>query len=189
VASEGFTRLMPAHFYENLGFTKIVKFEPVVWFGVLRFGSSIMGLVALEVTRRRVNLEDQAAVFRGLVVLYGLLWLSVLVFAIADDFWLGLFAASSVIACSRAYTPLRIAWLNQNIESSVRATVLSFSGLVTSLGQIVGGPITGGVATVFNLRAAMFTSFLALAPGLGLYGAILRLRPVKEPENERSQVV
>jgi DHA3 family tetracycline resistance protein-like MFS transporter len=179
MSSEGFQRLMPAHFYSNLGFPALGNLEPVVWFGVLRVGSSLLSLLSVEITRRRIDLVNQAAVFRALFVLYLLLCLSLFVFAAAGSFWAGVFAAWSVIALSNAYQPLRLAWINQNVDSAARATVISMSGLVSSGGEIFGGPITGAVGAIASLRAAMYTSAAALIPGVLLYIAALRVKPAR----------
>jgi DHA3 family tetracycline resistance protein-like MFS transporter len=64
--------------------------------------------------------------------------------------------------------PIYMAWLNQRLESNTRATVLSMSGQVDALGQIVGGPGVGAVGLV-SLRAAIVLTAALLAPVLLLY--------------------
>ena len=53
--------------------------------------------------------------------------------------------------------PIYTAWLNQRLESATRATVLSMSGQMDALGQIVGGPAVGAPGLV-SLRADLSTS-------------------------------
>ena len=43
--------------------------------------------------------------------------------------------------------PIFSAWLNGHIDDNSRATVLSINGQMNSLGQILGGPIIGIIAT------------------------------------------
>jgi hypothetical protein len=61
------------------------------------------------------------------------------------------------------------AWLNQNINSNIRATVFSMSSQSNALGQIILGPLTGLVATLFSLRAALVMAWIALLPIIYLY--------------------
>lgn len=42
-------------------------------------------------------------------------------------------------------------WVNQHIESRVRATVLSMTSQLDSFGQIVGGPIVDAIGTAWGL--------------------------------------
>ncbi|MDQ4045355.1 MAG: hypothetical protein M3173_07895, partial [Chloroflexota bacterium] len=69
--------------------------------------------------------------------------------------------------------PLSAAWINQNIDSRVRATVISMSGQADAIGQIVGGPGVGAVGNLFGLRAAMAAAGAILIPGLALYARAL----------------
>jgi DHA3 family tetracycline resistance protein-like MFS transporter len=69
----------------------------------------------------------------------------------------------------RASEPLYSAWINRQIESRVRATVLSMSSQCDALGQVVGGPIIGLIASGVSIRAAMVVTGLSLAPVLLLF--------------------
>ena len=64
--------------------------------------------------------------------------------------------------------PIYTAWLNQQLESRSRATVLSMSGQLDSLGQVLGGPILGVVGNA-SLRAALVVTGVSLGPALALY--------------------
>ena len=62
------------------------------------------------------------------------------------------------------------AWVNQNLDSETRATVLSISGQVDAIGQIAGGPGVGLIAKLVSVAAAISTSGLLLTPALWLIG-------------------
>jgi DHA3 family tetracycline resistance protein-like MFS transporter len=64
--------------------------------------------------------------------------------------------------------PLATAWANQSLEPSVRATVFSMQSQADALGQIIGGPILGALATAFTLRAGLVGAGLILLPALFL---------------------
>jgi DHA3 family tetracycline resistance protein-like MFS transporter len=66
--------------------------------------------------------------------------------------------------------PLQAAWINQKLDSRVRATVHSLFGQVDAVGQIAGGPGVGLVASLASVAAAISTSGLLLTPALVLIG-------------------
>ena len=70
--------------------------------------------------------------------------------------------------------PLESTWINQHIDSKVRATVLSMSGQVNSIGQVISGPAVGVVGRDIGLRAALGISALLTAPIVPLYGRARR---------------
>ena len=62
--------------------------------------------------------------------------------------------------------PLQTAWVNQKLDSQVRATIHSMFGQVDAIGQMMGGPIVAGVAAVGSAVAALMTSSLLLTPAM-----------------------
>lgn len=169
MASEGFDRLWVKHFYDNLGFPGIGSLAPVVWFGVIRIGSSLLSIGSVEFVRRRLDTNSHAVVSRWLFAINALQVASFLVFALADSFTIGMLAFWGAVTISFAYDPLRLAWLNQNIDSRVRATVLSMNSQVDAMGQIAGGPVLGAVGSLASLRWALGGAAVALTPALLLY--------------------
>jgi len=169
IHSEGFDRLWIKHFYDNLGFPVVGSLEPVVWIGAIRMGAALLGIIVIEVVRRRLNITSHAAVSRGLFLVFGLQAVTVCVLATAGGFVVGMLAFWSTVMIARAYHPLYLAWINQNVDSSVRATVLSMSSQVDAIGQIAGGPPVGLIGSLISLRAAIFVSGLALLPALPLF--------------------
>ncbi len=70
--------------------------------------------------------------------------------------------------------PIASTWMNQNIESRVRATVLSMNSQANALGQIAGGPGVGWVGNVFGIRAAIALAGMLLTPTLVLFWRTIR---------------
>ena len=62
--------------------------------------------------------------------------------------------------------PLQTGWVNQKLDPQVRATVHSMFGQVDAIGQVMGGPIVAGIASVGSAIAALVTSGLLLTPAL-----------------------
>ena len=70
--------------------------------------------------------------------------------------------------------PLYDTWINQRLDSRVRATVISMSGQVDAVGQIAGGPGVGYIGHTISIRAALLTSAFLLTPVLALFVRALR---------------
>jgi MFS transporter, DHA3 family, tetracycline resistance protein len=173
MASEASERLWVAHFLDNLGFPSFGHLQPVVWFGVIRMGSSVLGLVAVQLVHSSIDTTSHAAVSRALFVIYALQMASFFVFGLAQGFFVGTLAFCSVVALSRAYMPLNLAWISQNTDSNVRATVISMNRQAEAIGEITGGPPIGAIGSLVGIRAALLTAGVLMAPGLGLYSRAL----------------
>jgi DHA3 family tetracycline resistance protein-like MFS transporter len=169
MAGEGFDRLWVKHFFDNLGFPGRWDLEPVIWFGVIRMGSALLSIVAVEIVRKRINTTSHRMVSRGLFSINLLQIGTLFFFASAEGFIAGMIAFWLAVSLSRMYDPLYLAWINQNIDSQVRATVISMSSQADAIGQIAGGPMLGAVGTLSSLRAALYGAGIILTPALLLY--------------------
>ena len=174
MASEGFERLWVAHFYENLSFPAAI-FGPVPWLGVVRMGAAVFGIVALEAARRYWAKQNSVALSRGLFWIYVLQLAALVVFGLAGGFFVGMLAYWSVVGLARVYNPLYLAWINQRVDSSVRATVISMDSQVDAIGQVVGGPPMGALGSLVNLRAAFLGSAAMMSVSVPLLVRVLRL--------------
>ncbi|MGZ3637502.1 MAG: MFS transporter [Ktedonobacterales bacterium] len=175
--SEGFDRLSTAHFLEDITLPTIGTLKPVVWFGMLSIGSVPLQLIASEIMRRRLDMSSHTAVARTLLAINMLLIVSICGFALAGNFPLAVAMLWSVGVSRNAHAPLYTAWLNQHIDSRVRATLISVSGQADALGQIAGGPLVGTIGLFASLRVALAVSGLILLPALPLFARTLRLKP------------
>jgi len=98
-----------------------------------------------------------------------------IVFGLVSDFWLAAVAHSLSYSLRIASSPLFKAWINQNAESSVRATVLSVDNQVNHLGRITGGPIIGATGSATSLRAALVAVGLIRVPVTVLIARVVLL--------------
>ncbi len=167
--SEGFDRLQVAHLVDNFRFPALGSFEPVVWFGIISAGSTLLSIGATELVRRRLDMNRHRTVAWVLLVFTALLSASVVLFALAGSFYLALAALWSATAFRTIRVPLFRAWQTQSIDPAVRATVLSIDGQTDALGQIAGGPALGALANYGSLRAALTVAGIILAPALLLF--------------------
>jgi DHA3 family tetracycline resistance protein-like MFS transporter len=171
MAGQGFTTLWVAHFDRNLTFPSVWSLEPVIWFGVVRMVAALLSLVVVEFIRRwRIeSFGSHAIVSRSLYWINALQMLAVLIVATTGSFAIAGGCIVVAIALSEAYDPLHLAWLNQNVESRVRATVISMSSQMEAFGKTSGGPLLGLVATYLSLRSAIAVAGLAIFPALLFY--------------------
>jgi MFS transporter, DHA3 family, tetracycline resistance protein len=167
--SEGFDRLWTAHFLMNFTFPPLGQLKPVVWFGIISVVGTLLTLGATEIVRQWVNIAQQRILIRALFVMNCLGIVSILVFALARNFFLAVAAVLLFKVFRTANEPIYTTWLTQNIDAKVRATVISMRGQVDAFGQIVGGPPVGYIGVTFSIQAALLTSSALLSPVLFLY--------------------
>ncbi|HEX5938860.1 MAG TPA: MFS transporter [Dehalococcoidia bacterium] len=173
-ASEGLDRLTDVHFLQNYTFPELGGADPIVWFGLISAGALLMSIAAAEFARRFMGSRDSSARVRLLVVFNSVLVAAVCIFGLAAGFYLALAAYWAARVMRQTMLPLQAAWLNEHVDSKVRATVFSMAGQFDAGGQIVGGPFIGLLANVASVRAALVAAGLALLPSLPLYARGLR---------------
>lgn len=169
LSSEAFDRLWVVHVLDS-GLPDVVG--EVVWFAAIGLaGTGISLLVSLVVNRVFKKALTGLHPTRLLSVLTVVEVLAVGAFALSGEFWLVLallWVRSSVQVVAE---PVVAAWMNRNLDSGVRATVLSFDGQMNAIGQVVGGPALGAVGNAVSVRAALLGSALTLLPAAGVYAA------------------
>ena len=180
--TEGFDRLWQAHFLKNFEFPNLLA--PVIWFGVMGVVAQLLGLAVTEITRRRIDSGHPLITARILGLINVVMIVSIVLFGLAGNFAVAVIAYWTITLTRTIRGPLYTTWLTQNIESKVRATVISMSEQADSIGQIVGGPVIGAIATWFSLRAVMVLAGIILAPGILLYRRAVGYGSVDMPRVE-----
>lgn len=171
--NEGWDRLSVPHLLENFAFPAYGGFSAVVWIGGIKFVVQLLGIGALEIVRRNVNLNSHGAVSRTLFAINGCLIVAVVAFGLSGSFMLAVGTMMAASILRGTIYPLQTAWVNQSLDPKVRATVISMTGQGDSFGQIFGGPAVGGIGSLFGLRAAMVSAGAILTPILLLYARAL----------------
>jgi len=171
--SEGLDRLWTKHILENFISPEYVSFQPVVWIGVIKAVGMLLAIVGTEFARRRIDTQSHIKVAKFLAAISMILVISMFGFALAQSLIFALAAYWLIYAARSIVGPIYTTWVNQRLDSNVRATVLSMSSQVDAVGQMVGGPIVGIVGSVLSVRAALVSSSLILSPVLLLYRRII----------------
>ena len=177
LSSEGVDRLYQVHFLRDIGLPSFAGFSPVLWFGLISGGSSLVVIVTTWVIRRKLDLENHSHVSRLLFVFTTLQALALAGFALMANLYaaIALFWLATVMR--QAFSPVQRAWLNRSLDPANRATLFSVDGQADALGQIVGGPIIGVIASGISIRAALVTSASLLTLALPLLARALGQAP------------
>jgi DHA3 family tetracycline resistance protein-like MFS transporter len=188
MSGEGFDRLWVKHFYDEIGFPAVGSLEPVIWIGLIRMGSAFLGIFGVEFVRRRLDTNSHRSLSRSLFAVTAVQVVMVVAISLATSFYVGMLSFWIMVVSARIYEPLFLAWINQNVASNVRATVISMNSQMDAIGQIAGGPPIGIVGTLASLRAALFMSGMLLVPSLMLYVRAYGQGPTATEEQKREPV-
>ncbi len=172
--SEGLDRLWTPHLLDNFTVPLLEPVDPVVWFGVIRGVAALIGIAAVEIVRKRVDVERSAPIARVLMGLALLVAVALAGFALVRNFWVAVVLFWMIGALRTVSGPLYNTWFNRRIDDpQVRATMFSVTGQANAIGQIAGGPAVGAVGNA-SMRAALVVSAVLLAPVAPLYAAARR---------------
>lgn len=178
LSSEAFDRLWTVRILHDFAMpTLLGTNDPAAWFALFALIGTVLALttslVANKVSPERVNALHPNQLLAALTVLQvaGIIGL-----ALFGNLWVALAAMWVRDAALALARPIQAAWLNRNVDSSSRATVLSMNGQADAIGQVVGGPPLGVLANRTSLATALVASAVILSPTALLY---LRLRPTE----------
>lgn len=144
---------------------------PVSWFGFIGAGMSLVGIINARISRYLVSNHSPFFnfLFLSAVLMIGLIGLSYVIPVFGVLFAIGAFAMMGMVQFQASY------YINKEVDSSIRATVLSFKGLALNLGLGVASLLyTGYVASLRgsqegalsgeSLETKVFTDSLAVFP-------------------------
>jgi MFS family permease len=178
LSSEAFDRLWTKHLIDTFTFPALPgDSDLVLWFGIITLVGTILSLLTAEAVKRfHPESLEPGTPTKMLASLAAGRVITTVVFAFAGTLWLALGAFWVRGLMSSVAHPIGDAWMNRNIESRTRATVISFREQVASIGEIGGGPPLGWVGSSFGVRAALTASALVFAPVVALYLRASHLR-------------
>jgi DHA3 family tetracycline resistance protein-like MFS transporter len=169
LSSEGYDRLSAAHFLKDTTLPKLGDLQPVTWFGIFGIAGMVLSAAVMQLIIKRLkknNRLQSAGILLNVNIFY---ILSMLLFALTGNFGVMLAAYLSTNMFRIINAPVFSAWLNSHINDSARATILSTNGQIDALGQIIGGPIIGIIASRFSISTGIACTALLTAPVIVLY--------------------
>lgn len=178
--SEGIDRLFVPYLVESFEFPALGALDTVTWWGIIAAVSSLAGLGATTLARRKLTLEDQVRMTHMLAgCLVGISALVVLL-ANLSAFSLVLLCYWLIAALRSAYGPVMTAWLNHLLPEGSRATLFSMYGQADALGQTAGGPALGLLAKHVSIAFALSSSAAVLVPTLPLFNRMAKALGTRE---------
>jgi DHA3 family tetracycline resistance protein-like MFS transporter len=178
LSSEAFDRLWTRHLIDTFAFPNLPgDGDLVLWFGIITLVGMVLSLAAAEALKRfHPESLGPGAPTRLLAGLAAGRVATTLLFALAGSLWLALGMLWTRNLLGSLTYPVGAAWMNRNIDSRTRATVISFREQVASLGEIGGGPPLGAVGSRFGVPAALVGTAIVFAPAVAAYLRASHLR-------------
>lgn len=168
--SEGFDRLWVKHLLDNLELPVLFGNNQVTFFAALRVAGAILTILAVRFVEKRVDSTSPLAIGRAVFLVTAVISVALIGFALSPFLALSLSLYLVVNVLRNVQIPLQTGWVNQKLDPQVRATVHSMFGQVDAIGQVMGGPIVAGIASVGSAVASLITSGLLLTPALLFIG-------------------
>src|SRR5690349_4426682 len=164
--SEGFDRLWVKHLLDNFELPVLFGNNQVTFFAVLRVAGALLTILAVRFVEKRVDSTSPLAIGRAVFLVTAVISVALISFALSPFLALSLSLYLVISVLRNVQIPLQTGWVNQKLDPQVRATVHSMFGQVDAIGQVMGGPIVAGIASVGSAIAALVTSGLLLTPAL-----------------------
>lgn len=167
--SEGMDRLFTPFLLQRVTLPPLGPLNSVVWWGVIAMVSTLAALAATTLARRFVKTTEHGPLTLTLGLLTAAIGIAVATMANVGGFALVLVFYWLATGLRAARGPLMTNWLNRNLPSHSRATLLSMMSQGDAVGQTLGGPVIGYVARQVSIAVALTGSALLLTPALALY--------------------
>jgi DHA3 family tetracycline resistance protein-like MFS transporter len=168
--SEGFDRLWVKHLLDNFDLPILFGSNQVAFFAVLRVAGAVLTILAVRIVEKRVDSSNPLAIGRAVMLVTAVISMALFGFALAPLLGLSIGLYLVINVFRNIHIPLQTAWVNQKLDSQVRATVHSMFGQVDAIGQMVGGPTVALIASVGSAVASLVMSGLLLTPALFFIG-------------------
>ena len=164
--SEGLDRLSTKLLVDHFTLPVFFGSTQLSFFVLMDAVGSILGIFVIRFIEKRVDTGSSPAIGRAMLWVTGLLIVSILGFALSPVLFLTVISLLVVGQLRGVAGLLQATWVNQKLDSRLRATIHSMFGQVDAIGQVFGGPIVGLAANIFSVRLAVALSSLLLSPAL-----------------------
>ena len=164
--SEAFDRLGVKLLLDNFQLPQIFGSNHVAFFVTLEAIGSLLYVFVIRFVEKRIDTSSPAAIGRAMFLVTGLITISMASFALSPVLALAVICMLSVNILRGVSGPLQATWINQKLDSRVRATIHSMFGQVDAIGQVTSGPTIGLIANALSVRLAVTISAFLLSPAL-----------------------
>lgn len=188
--SEGFDRLSVKLLVDHFQLPVFFGSNQVSFFILLEVLGTALYIPMIRFVETRIDTSSPRAIGRAMLFATGGITLTMLSFALSPSLLLAVAAMTAVGLLRGVSGPLQTAWINQKLDSRVRATIHSMFGQVDAIGQVMGGPSVGLIANMFSVRLAISISSVLLSPALLFIRRANRIEtPAAEPQETISEAV
>jgi MFS transporter, DHA3 family, tetracycline resistance protein len=168
--SEGFDRLRVKLLLDNFHLPVLFGSNQVAFFVALEVIGTIISIFTIRFVEKRLDTSSPLAIGRALLLVTGLITVAMLSFALSPILALAVVSMLAVDVLRGVSGPLQTTWINQKLDSRVRATIHSMFGQVDAIGQVTSGPTIGFIANALSVRLAVSISGALLTPALLFIG-------------------
>jgi sugar phosphate permease len=164
--SEGVDRLTVKFLLDNFRLPVLFGSNQLSFFILLDVVGTVLYIFVVRFVEKRLDTSSPLAIGRAMLLITGLITIGILSFALSPTLVLAVISMISVGLLRGVSGPLQAAWINQKLDSRVRATIHSMFGQVDAIGQTMGGPVIGLIANAFSVKLAVSLASLMLSPAL-----------------------
>ena len=164
--SEGFDRLGVKLLLDNFQLPVLFGSNHVAFFVALEVMGTILYIFIMRFVEKRIDTSSPSAIGRAMFLVTGLITVAIAGFAFSPTLALAVLSMLTVNILRGLSGPLQSTWINQKLDSKVRATIHSMFGQVDAIGQITSGPTVGLIANALSVKLAVALSGLLLSPAL-----------------------
>jgi DHA3 family tetracycline resistance protein-like MFS transporter len=164
--SEAIDRLTVKFLLDNFRLPVLFGSNQLSFFIMLEVIGTVLYFFVIRFVEKRLDTSSPLAIGRAMLLVTGLIVMSILGFALSPTLVLAVAFMIAVGLLRGVSGPLQTAWINQKLDSRVRATIHSMFGQVDAIGQTAGGPVIGLIANLFSVKVAVSISSLLLSPAL-----------------------
>jgi len=164
--SEGFDRLGVKLLLDNFRLPALFGSNQVAFFVALEVIGTVIYMFTIRFVEKRIDTSNPSAIGKAMFFVTGLITVALLGFAFSPILALAVLSMLAVNILRGISGPLQSTWINQKLDSRVRATIHSMFGQVDAIGQITSGPAVGLLASALSVRLAVGISGLLLAPAM-----------------------
>jgi MFS transporter, DHA3 family, tetracycline resistance protein len=164
--SEGFDRLSVKLLLDKFQLPVLFGSNQVAFFVVLDVIGILLYMFAIAFVEKRLNTGSPLAIGRAMLLVTGAITIAMISFALSPVLALAVISRLAVGVLRGISGPLQTAWINQKLDSRVRATIHSMFGQVDAIGQITSGPTIGLIANTLSVKLAVSISGALLTPAL-----------------------
>ena len=164
--SEGYDRLGVKLLLDNFQLPVLFGSNQISFLVMLEGIGTVCSIFVFRFVEKRLDVSNPAAIGRALFLVTTLISIAMVAFALSPVLVVAVIAMLSVNLLRGVRGVLQTTWINQKLDSRVRATIHSMFGQVDAVGQITSGPLVGLIANVLSVRAAVSISGFLLSPAL-----------------------